>query len=123
MSRRLEVLLYDQPVGEISETPGGGTEFRLSSSYREIVPRPVLGQKFEDDLERVHRSRKGQGLPDFFANLIPEGRLRDLIEEAGGLEDGDDLGLLAFVGRDLPGAVVVQTLDEEIGRASCRERV
>lgn len=113
MSRRLEVLLYDQPVGEISETPEGGTEFRLSAAYRDLVPRPVLGQKFEDDLERLHRSRKGQGLPDFFANLIPEGRLRDLIEDASGLEDGDDLGLLAFVGRDLPGAVVVQALNED----------
>jgi serine/threonine-protein kinase HipA len=118
MSRRLEILLHDQPVGEISETPDGGTEFRLSTAYRDLVPRPVLGQKFEDDLERVHRSRKGQGLPDFFVNLIPEGRLRDLIEEASGLEDGDDLGLLAFVGRDLPGAVVAHDLSEDQVRAN-----
>jgi serine/threonine-protein kinase HipA len=112
MSRRLEVLLHGQRVGEISETPDGGTEFRLFAAYRELVPRPVLGQKFEDDLERVHRSRKGQGLPDFFANLVPEGRLRDLVEEAGSLEDGDDLGLLAFVGGDLPGAVTVQATED-----------
>jgi serine/threonine-protein kinase HipA len=113
VSRRLEVLLHDQPVGTLSEMPGGGVEFRLLDTYRELVPRPVLGQKFEDDLEKVHVSRKGQGLPDFFANLIPEGRLREVIEKTAGLEAGDDLALLAFVGRDLPGAVAVHSLQEE----------
>ncbi len=113
MSRRLEVLLHDQLVGHLSETTEGGVEFRLLETYRRLAQRPVLGQKFEDDLERVHRSRKGQGLPDFFANLIPEGRLRDIIEQTADLEAGDDLALLAFVGRDLPGAVVVRGMDEE----------
>lgn len=77
MSRRLEVLLHGLSVGEISETANGGTEFRFLDDYFDLVPRPVLGQKFEDDLERVHRSRRRERLPDFFANLIPEGRLRE----------------------------------------------
>jgi serine/threonine-protein kinase HipA len=113
VSRRLEVLLHDRPVGDLSETPDGGVEFRISGSYRDLVPRPVLGQKFEDNLDKVYRSRKGLGLPDFFANLVPEGRLRDVIVQAAGLEAGDDLALLEFVGRDLPGAVVVQSADAQ----------
>lgn len=121
MSRRLEVLLHDLPVGELSETPDGRVEFRMLDSYREVVPRPVLGQQFEDDLEGVYLSRKGQGLPDFFANLIPEGRLRDLIEENAGLEAGDDLALLGFVGRDLPGAVVVRTFADQIANVLHQE--
>lgn len=121
MSRRLEVLLHDRPVGYLSELPDGGVEFRFIDAYRDLVPRPVLGQKFEDDLERVYRSRKGQRLPDFFANLIPEGRLRDVIVETAGLEAGDDLALLAFVGRDLPGAVVVRALEAEGTRSYLAE--
>lgn len=114
MSRRLDVLLHGHLAGHLADAADGGVDFRLVDSYRELVPRPVLGQKFEDDLERVHHSRKGQGLPDFFANLIPEeGRLRQLIEQAADLETGDDLGLLAYVGEDLPGAVVVR--DAETG--------
>lgn len=113
MSRRLEVLLHGVTVGEISETTDGGTEFRFLDSYFDLVPRPVLGQKFEDDLERVHRSRKRERLPDFFANLIPEGRLRELIEQTTGVEAGDDLALLAYVGPDLPGAVVVRPFEGE----------
>jgi serine/threonine-protein kinase HipA len=111
LSRRLEVLLHDVPVGDLSETPDGGVEFRFLGSYRDLVPRPVLGQKFEDDLEKIYRSRRGQKLPDFFANLTPEGPLRDLIVKTANLEPGDDLALLAFAGRDLPGAVSVRPLE------------
>lgn len=44
MSRRLEVVLHGTPVGEISETLEGGSEFRFFDDYFELVPRPVLGQ-------------------------------------------------------------------------------
>lgn len=108
MTRRLEVLLHGVSVGELSETADGATEFALFDAYREMVPRPVLGQRFEDDLERVHRGRQRGRLPDFFANLTPEGRLRELIEQTTAVETGDDLALLAYVGRDLPGAVEVR---------------
>ena len=112
MSRRFEVRLGEVPVGELSELPDGGTEFRFQDSYRRMDRRPVLGQKFEDDLGKSYRSRKAQRLPDFFANLIPEGRLRRFVEEEAGLEEGDDVGVLAHVGRDLPGAVVLVDLGE-----------
>ncbi|MFW6012363.1 MAG: type II toxin-antitoxin system HipA family toxin [bacterium] len=113
MSRRLEILLYGVPVGEISETGDGRTEFRFLDEYFDLVPRPVLGQKFEDDLRRVHRSRLRERLPDFFANLVPEGRLRELIEQTTGVEEGDDLALLAYVGGDLPGAVTARPFEGE----------
>lgn len=112
MSRRLKVRLHGVAVGQLTEAADGRVELRLLDSYRDTVPRPVLGQKFEDDLERAHRSRRRGGLPDFFANLIPEGRLREVIEQAAGVESGDDLELLSFVGRDLPGAVVVGAVEE-----------
>lgn len=113
MSRRLEVRLHGHLVGHISELPDGGSEFRFADSYKELVPRPVLGQRLEDDLEKVWGSRKRQGLPDFFANLVPEGRLREVIEETTEVERGDDLALLSFVGEDLPGAVVVRAVVEQ----------
>ncbi len=113
MSRRFEVLLHDQPVGFLSEAADGSIEFRLLDDYRNRVPRPVLGQKFEDNPAKVHRGRKRGSLPDFFANLIPEGRLRELIEQGARIASGDDLGLLAYVGRDLPGAVAVRSEEAE----------
>lgn len=118
MSRRFEVRLGTVPVGELSELPDGGSEFRFYDSYRTMDRRPVLGQKFEDDLGKTYRSRKTQRLPDYFANLIPEGRLREFVEGEAGLEAGDDLGLLAYVGRDLPGAVVLVGPAEEVRTSS-----
>jgi serine/threonine-protein kinase HipA len=64
----------------------------------------VLSQSFEDDLERTYRSRR-DALPAFFANLVPEGQLREVIEASLGLPHGDSLALLAAVSGDLPGAV------------------
>lgn len=61
----------------------------------------------------MHRSRQRQRLPDYFANLVPEGRLRELIEQTTQVEAGDDLALLAYVGADLPGAVVVRPYEGE----------
>lgn len=122
MTRTLEVLLHGLPVGYLSEFPEGGSEFRFQEDYIDRVPRPVLGQKFEDDLRRIHRNRRGQELPDFFANLVPEGRLREVIEKSAGIEPGDTMALLAFVGRDLPGAVELRPLDRPASPQGWRER-
>jgi len=111
--QRFEVLLGDLAVGYLDEAQDGTKSFRFHDSYRALAERPVLGQKFEDDLERAYRGKKGS-LPPFLANLVPEGRLREVIERAAGLEPGDDLGLLAFVGSDLPGAVVLRPSDVEV---------
>jgi serine/threonine-protein kinase HipA len=53
--------------------------------------------------------------------LFPEGRLREVIESSTELEAGDDLALLDFVGRDLPGAVVVRSVEEWAGGVSTVE--
>src|SRR4029079_5237089 len=90
-------------------TDDGRVTFRFADEYRRRYRRPVLSQSFEDDLLRISRG-KDRELPPFFANLVPEGHLRDLIEQSIGLERGDDLGLLAAVGFDLPGAVDIQHL-------------
>jgi serine/threonine-protein kinase HipA len=72
----------------------------------------VLSQSFEDDLERIYWSRRPGHLPAFFANLLPEGPLRVLLERSLNLSEADDLGLLAAVGSDLPGALSLRSSDE-----------
>ncbi|MCP4661904.1 MAG: type II toxin-antitoxin system HipA family toxin, partial [bacterium] len=107
-----EVLLGDQLAGHLVETAAGAVSFRFHDAYRNRTERPVLGQRFEDDLGRTYRGKKG-GLPPHFANLLPEGKLREVIERTAGIETGDDLALLTFVGGDLPGAVVLRS--SEVG--------
>ena len=102
----LRVLLGDREVGVIRGRCDGRNELVFSPEYLASGERPVLGQYFEDHLDEVHRSQTH--LPPFFSNLLPEGRLRELVAERAGLHRDREAELIAVLGEDLPGAVVVR---------------
>ena len=106
----LRVLLGEREVGTIRSQGDGRTEFVFSSNYLTAGERPVLGQYFEDHLDIVHRSQTQ--LPAFFSNLLPEGGLRELIARRAGVHRDRELPLIALLGDDLPGAVVVRRVDD-----------
>jgi serine/threonine-protein kinase HipA len=107
----LEILLHGVRVGTLTADERGEKILRFAQDYRERSERPVLGQKFEDDLTRAYKGKRGS-LPPFFANLIPErnGELRPILERQLDVAPDDDLALLELLGRDLPGAVEVHRL-------------
>jgi serine/threonine-protein kinase HipA len=112
----LAIHLGDDLVGELRLLPNDMTEFALSERFRELPRRPVLGQVFEDDLMAVHRAR--MRLPPFFSNLLPEGRLRELVAARLDVAPEREFFLLARLGEDLPGAVratVVVAPPEQVG--------
>lgn len=99
------------PVGTLTLLSPGldtidRTEFSFYEEYRSRAPRPVLGQIFEDDLSRRHSNR--MRLPPFFSNLLPEGALRDLIAKRSEVSSAREFFLIAYLGEDLPGAVIVR---------------
>ena len=112
--RRFGVYLHQGRAGTI-EARGQSVAFAFSHRYLDSVDRPVLGLQFEEDLEGRWT---GQGrLPPWFSNLLPEGRLRTLLDEV--IEkDGtdasplDEVSLLERLGLDLPGAVTIQRVLE-----------
>lgn len=108
----LGVTLHGIPVGTI-QPRGEGTAFGLSDEYLRTPNRPVLGQAFEDSPNREHRS--AQGVPKWFANLLPEGALRSLIAKQAGVHESRSSFLLERLGQDLPGAVVVTSLGDVDG--------
>ncbi|WP_225412487.1 type II toxin-antitoxin system HipA family toxin [Stigmatella hybrida] len=105
----LDVFLDNLLVGRIlREEETSIASFLIDEAYAENSGRPVLGQQFEE--RRHHRffrqaAHPGQ-LPTFFANLLPEGALDELIQAQLGTEDAT--AKLAFLGEDLPGAVRVR---------------
>jgi serine/threonine-protein kinase HipA len=112
----LSVKLGRVAVGDLRRRSGDSWEFQFRPEYRNLHPRPVLGQFFEDDLARVHR--ENLCLPAFFSNLLPEGPLRKLVARKAGVSEQREAYLLEVLGGDLPGAVVVERangedLDEE----------
>ncbi len=108
----LRVDLGSVPVGWLTPVPTYPDRWRFSfrQDYRERYPRPILGQFFEDDLERSYVST--QRLPEFFSNLLPEGTLRELIAEKAGVDPAREAQLLALLGEDLPGALFVREAEE-----------
>lgn len=69
--------------------------------------RPVLGQVF---LDRMPDAIETSGLPCWFAHLLPQGPSRRLLARWAGCADDEEEGfeLLLAIGRDLPGAVVLE---------------
>lgn len=102
-ARVLHVLLNTLHVGTLSLSEEGKCEFRLLPSYRQAYPRPVLGQRFLDDLEGVWHTRAR--VPSWFSNLLPEGQLREWIARRAGVHVDREFFLLRHLGEDLPGAV------------------
>lgn len=99
----LGIHLDQDHVGDLVLHTDDVTTFALSAAYRESPHRPVLGQLFEDDLSAVYTSRLQ--LPPFFSNLLPEGRLRELVAARRAVAAEREFFLLAELGDDLPGAI------------------
>ncbi|MDO7873837.1 HipA domain-containing protein [Hymenobacter sp. ASUV-10] len=102
-----DVLLGEVVVGQLGRVQSGKVLFRFTEEYRQLPYRPVLGQHFEDNLLKTYSGVREE-LPAFFANLVPEGALRELLLYSLELTEGDDLQLLAALGHDLPGAVRIR---------------
>ena len=106
-----DVLLNDVKVGAIVRTPGDFSAFSFDPAYRASRGHPVLSLSFRaatGGLRKDPRPVAG-ALPPFFANLLPEDKLREAMEKhhARTVRPGNDFDLLAALGADLPGAVRV----------------
>lgn len=105
----LDISLNDLAVGTLVRTPGDFNAFSLSASYRALNDPPVFSLSLRAEgggLRKDPKPVRG-ALPAFFANLLPEDKLREAMEKhhRGFVRPGNDFDLLAALGTDLPGAV------------------
>ncbi|TDQ33620.1 serine/threonine-protein kinase HipA [Phyllobacterium brassicacearum] len=117
----LDVLLSTLKVGTIVRTPGDFVAFNLNEAYRATGGFPVLSLSFRAATGGLRKDPKplAGALPAFFANLLPEEKLREAMEKHHGanVRPGNDFDLLAALGTDLPGAVRVVPSDGAIAVA------
>jgi serine/threonine-protein kinase HipA len=102
------VFIDDRQVG-LMGYHDGNTWFE----YQDFAPNHlILGQAFELDPER--RRNASGGVPEWFANLLPErdSALRKIILRNLDRVRIHDFALLAYLGQDLPGAVRVVATEE-----------
>ncbi|MBX9457986.1 MAG: HipA domain-containing protein [Rhizobium sp.] len=107
----LDVWLGATKTGQIVRTPGDFIAFSFDGGYRATGGVPILSLSFRAAAGGLRKDPKPLfgTLPAFFANLLPEERLREAMEKhhAGNVRRGNDFDLLAALGADLPGAVRV----------------
>lgn len=105
-----------RPIGWLSQV-GDNLRVSFDDDYVEDPQRPTLSQLYRADTEQDTRQilravnderlvRIGR-LPSFFSNLLPEGHNRTRLAERRGVDESDELELLAAAGHDLSGAVVI----------------
>jgi serine/threonine-protein kinase HipA len=110
----LLVRLNDTPVGTLTRLVDDTIVFAFAPTYEENLERPVLSMSFNsgDGGLVVPRPRTGPGLNPFFSNLLPEGPLRDYLADKLAINTLREFFLLAGLGLDLPGAVIVEPIGE-----------
>ncbi len=99
--------------------------FRFDEAWLDDPLRPVLGQLFED---RRPENIQTSGFPCWFANLLPQGASRRLMQRLASLDEetDDDFELLIAMSVDLAGAVSLEPATPTFsggGRYAEREHV
>src|SRR5262249_39150266 len=106
----LEISLHDEPIGIITHLPSDRNIFSFNQNYIDNKNRPTLSLSFKDSMgelmtePQLTRAR----LPPFFANLLPEGHMREYLASQAGVHPQREFFLLAALGKDLPGALKVK---------------
>ncbi len=113
MSSLLHVTLGDTCIGTLMWLPNGSSFFAFDEAYANSHHRPTLSQSFfHPSGELITETTPAFGkLPEFFSNLLPEGRMREFLAQRGGIEPSQEFKLIELLGEDLPGAIVVTPLE------------
>lgn len=103
----LEISLYDQPIGVIAHLPGDRNLFTFHQHYIDDPAHPMLSLSFKDNMGNLitDPQQTRTRLSPFFANLLPEGHMRDYLASQAGVHSQREFFLLAALGKDLPGAI------------------
>ncbi len=117
MSKSLDIYLGSDHVGELQRNEHGDLQFTYIEGWLKSATRRPLSlslslkeKTFEDRATRV-----------WFANLLPEGRIREAIAKRYGINQVSEFAMLEAIGRDCAGAVSAWPHGEYEVRESKRE--
>ena len=109
----LSVRLYGKRIGVITRLAGDRQLFAFEQDYIDDPQRPTLSLSFKGSTGGLVTNFRpvGRRVPVFFSNLLPEGHLRDYLARRADVNPEREFFLLAVLGADLPGALVVAPVE------------
>ena len=111
----LSVRLHGRQIGVITRLAGDRQLFAFEQDYIDDPQRPTLSLSFKGRTGGLVTTLRPvtRRVPPFFSNLLPEGNLREYLAKLAEVNTEREFFLLAVLGADLPGALVVTPLDGE----------
>jgi serine/threonine-protein kinase HipA len=118
----LAVRLHGKQIGVITRLAGDRQLFAFEQDYIDDENRPTLSLSFKGSTGGLvtNFSPVGRRVLPFFSNLLPEGHLRDYLARRADVNPEREFFLLAVLGADLPGALVVEPLESDQPLAAAR---
>lgn len=109
----LSVQLHGRQIGIITRLAGDRQLFAFEQDYIDDGKRPTLSLSFKGSTGGLVTNFRpvGRRVPAFFSNLLPEGHLREYLAERADVNPEREFFLLAVLGADLPGALVIAPLE------------
>jgi serine/threonine-protein kinase HipA len=111
----LDIRMYGKTIGALTRLPDDANIFAFDRDYIDDPNRPTLSLSFKDrygGLITESKPTKTRVSP-FFANLLPEGKMREYLAERAGVNPRREFFLLWVLGRDLAGAMEIHPADGE----------
>jgi serine/threonine-protein kinase HipA len=111
----LSVRLHGKHIGVITRLAGDRQFFAFEQDYIDDENRPTLSLSFKGSTGGLVTQARPtvRRVPPFFSNLLPEGHLREYLAKRAGVNSEREFFLLAVLGADLPGALVVAPLERD----------
>lgn len=112
----LEITLHNELVGYLTGFQDGRNIFSFAKSYVSNIHRPTFTITTHSQFPRAEKIMQEpwvhhQKLAPYFSNLLPEGSLRSLLAQALKVHEEQEFLMLAYLGSDLPGAVVARLVE------------
>jgi len=109
----LAVRLHGRRIGVINRLAGDRQIFAFEQDYIDDPLRPTLSLSFKGRTGGLVTALRPvpRRVPPFFSNLLPEGHLREYLAKLANVNPEREFFLLAVLGADLPGALVIAPLE------------
>jgi serine/threonine-protein kinase HipA len=112
--KTLSVQLHGEQVGVITRLAGDQQIFAFEQNYIDNQQRSTLSLSFKNRTGGLVTYTRPvvRRVPAFFSNLLPEGQLRQYLAARADVDSEREFFLLAVLGADLPGALVVSPVED-----------